>query len=310
MKAPANMKIGLIACLVLLAGGYIAGSAIQAAGDHKAVVMGLSGVVDVQKSGTTQWIPAEKGMELSAGDTLRTTIDSIVDIQLDDGSALRLAEETKMTIEGLSTDAEKARFLYFFNRPVEARKAKLKLAEGKILANVKKMPNSQSSFRVETPKGVAGVRGTNWFVGTKELGVQEGFINWTRNQDEKQKQQSWETVVRAFFAGPNKKEHGDESDVARTRVNEGLAAKIAEDGALVDWSVVPEQELVEMKDFFQKVYTEGLPATVSQTASNNYTDEQIVPSTISGSTLSDPGRHEDDSFQNPGGGGSGSLQPH
>lgn len=172
MKMRSKILIGLI----LIAS---AASIAFAAGNMKSVtIKDLTGVVDIKKAGMDSWVPAERGVQLTSGDSIRTTLDSAADIMFENGSVIRLDEETTLGVEELAENVEKARFLYFFDRNVTAKKTKLKLDEGNITAAIAPIGSSKSKFTVETPRGIAGVRGTNWYISMDKIGVQSGQIKW------------------------------------------------------------------------------------------------------------------------------------
>jgi hypothetical protein len=269
MKDIANKKMALISGVVLFVVGVVLSSALLAQTERKATIVLVDGVADVQKAGTTQWVPAQKGMEIASGDTLRTTLDSMLDVRLDDGSVLRLKEETQVTLEALASEKESARFLYFFGRPVEAQKAKLKLAEGEVMAHVTKLPNSQSSFQVETPKGVAGVRGTSWGVGTKKLYVQEGFIDWKAKNPKGGTVEDFLDWIAKMIGG--RKSVGNPG----TNIPEGFTANQDKDGNIKDMEVLKRELLDEIRDLQIQNYGGTIDTQANRNNVSTVAEQQI-----------------------------------
>ncbi len=295
--------------LALLAGGYLITHGVAMAAERSATVINFEGVVDVKKTGTTQWIPVEKGMALGSGDVVRTTIDSLVDLGLDDGGALRLDEETEMTIEALTSSKERARFMMFFDRPVEAQKAKLKLAQGKVLASLKKLPSSQSMFQVETPTGVAGVRGTTWGVETGKMKGENGQLTqsnivdvqqgaaWVSENDTKASGidatlQPFQDFINMLFKGGKAFGEtggagGGPGSTLKTFVPEFTRFK---NGQL---SPLPEEFVEETADLTKAAARENVvldPTPVTVADNHNYIEHTITPSLDApGGSITDPG---------------------
>ncbi len=258
---------------------------------QKATVILVQGAADVQKSGGAAWVPVTKGMEIEAGDTLRTSLDSLLDIQLQDGSAFRLDAETKLTLDTLADTKEKARFLLFFHRTVDAKKAKLNLLEGKILASVKPLPNSQSSFRVETPKGLAGVRGTNWSIGIKDLAttlsVRAGFINFDPSAGSNVSSPDLLQALANLFNGGKSSDGGDSANTFR--VNEGMGATIDDNGnvaftglsddqvrELSGFSLAAAQSAAAASGANQPTTTPVAEPTASAEQEQEYLDKEVI----------------------------------
>ncbi len=239
--------------------------------ENKGALSLTQGSVEIKKAGSTQWEPAQQGAEIAAGDALKTAPGAMADIRLHDGSYMRLTPDTQITVDAMNLAPEKARFLYFFSRTVQADKTKVTLDQGQVLATVRKLPNSKSSFRVQTPKGVAGVRGTGWGVGESNVFVREGFIDWSSKQETGG--QDWLSGLASLIASGQKTQ--DEADGQATRVNEGLSAKIQEDGSLSDFGTLSEQQMSEVRNL-EQTHLGEVPPTVSQKASNDYVRDEII----------------------------------
>ena len=111
--------------------------------------------------------------DLALGDSLlenqfvKTEKDSIVELQIGDGSVVRVKENSKLMVAKLYKDKE-----------VEA--TKFNLDNGKILAKPKEM-NEGSSFEIETDSIAVGVRGTEFVVinenNITSVAVKKGIVN-------------------------------------------------------------------------------------------------------------------------------------
>lgn len=118
------------------------------------------GRVDVLKAGSTATVPARQGDGVSMGDIIRTKSDGKVEILFRDDTTITVAPETRLKIDE-----------YTFNPDNSRSKGILSIFRGKIRAAVSKakgglMPVSigSSTFNINTPTTVAGVRGTVLFV--------------------------------------------------------------------------------------------------------------------------------------------------
>ena len=136
-----------------------------------AEIAGLTGRVEVQKKGQTQWTPTVVGARLGEGDHVRTAAGATAELALPDGSTLVLAENSRLAVTRLDFDAQD-----------QTRQAVFHLAVGKVRALVSRAALSlvrsrQSNFVISTPTAVAAARGTdfevfyNWLKKLMEVGV-------------------------------------------------------------------------------------------------------------------------------------------
>ena len=129
----------------------------------------LTGDVKVTKSGGEKSFIAFKGMSLAQGDTITTGRNSTVNLFIDEDKEVKIAENTKLYMSQLSGSIVS-----------DTQKTGMKLWFGKIYANVKKKLNIRSKFEIKTPTTVAGIRGTQFYVGQEDgktdLAVLEGTI--------------------------------------------------------------------------------------------------------------------------------------
>lgn len=109
-----------------------------------AEITACSGIVEVLLEGTQEYVPAEEGMQLEAGDTLHTSYSGSCELSFNQTNTniLRLEENTSMTL--LFSGDEK-----------------LQMTQGEIFASISELP-SGSAFEIRTPTAVSGARGTDW----------------------------------------------------------------------------------------------------------------------------------------------------
>jgi hypothetical protein len=106
----------------------------------------------------TIWAEARLNMAVREKDEIMTGAQSEVMIETPEGNEVKLSENSVMEIAVLRYGAG--------GRPKSTDKrnnitsTKFKVAEGSIIASVKKLLNSKSSFKFETPTATAAIRGT------------------------------------------------------------------------------------------------------------------------------------------------------
>ena len=125
----------------------------QPPASFSATLIDFEGQVLIQKGGENIWLPVEKDMPLEQGDHLKTGAKSFAEILVDDGSQIKLEENSEITLSELSADSQ--------NKSITAS---VYLWFGRMLSNISRLANSRSRFEVQTPTVVAGVRGTDFAV--------------------------------------------------------------------------------------------------------------------------------------------------
>jgi hypothetical protein len=101
------------------------------------------------------WPAARLNMALREKDYIATLAESEARIEAPDGSEVRLRENT--TVEVAAVKAKGG-----------VSNAKLKVNDGGVVANVKKLVSGKSSFELETPTALAAIRGTTVELDTKK----------------------------------------------------------------------------------------------------------------------------------------------
>jgi len=112
-----------------------------------ALMIKTSGAVEVNKSTNGDWQMASKGTRLDAGNQVRTGEQSLAALVfVDDKSLLKVRDNSTVTING---KREKNRI-----------SKTIVMEAGQLWAKVTK---GQTNFRIETPSGVAAVKGTEFY---------------------------------------------------------------------------------------------------------------------------------------------------
>ncbi len=113
----------------------------------KAVISFLKGSAKVIRKGETSQTAATLSMRLVEGDRIETSAETKVELKLEDGSTVRISENTALVFEELSGDSNSGKV-----------KSSMKVVFGRIWMQVKKSLGQES--RLITPKVTAAVKGT------------------------------------------------------------------------------------------------------------------------------------------------------
>jgi VCBS repeat-containing protein len=129
------------------------------------------GDVFVIKAGTDSWTEAEVGMSLEAGDSIKTGDSSGAEITFFDGSTIELEAGTEIEVVSLDISADTG-----------STTITLEQTMGTTISRVTKLLDPASSYEIETPTGVASVRGSIVIV-TIEYVTPQIINTWTTNQE-------------------------------------------------------------------------------------------------------------------------------
>jgi ferric-dicitrate binding protein FerR (iron transport regulator) len=141
------MNLWLQVCLAALASGAISTSVMAQTTKDVALMIKTVGKVQVNKSNDGDWQTAGKGTRLDGGNQVRTGDESLAALVfVDDKSLLKVRDNATVVING---------------KREKNRVAKTIVMEaGQLWAKVTK---GGTDFRVETPSGVAAVKGTEFY---------------------------------------------------------------------------------------------------------------------------------------------------
>ena len=166
-----NLKLRIFTaiCLILATSLSTPGYATEEE-TFSATLVEFEGEVFIQKPEEDVWLPVEKDIPLEEGDRIKTGNQSCVEILMDDGSLLKLEQNSEITLSELSADHKTKRI-----------SSRMSLWFGRLLSNIVKFTHSRSRFDVHTPAMIAGVRGTEFVVETTDseqtdVGVFEGQV--------------------------------------------------------------------------------------------------------------------------------------
>ena len=148
LKMKKLSKISLLICLCLAPFSSFADAGRQAEG----TVTFMIGDVFASSTGT-DWVAADFDMKVYKGDWIKTGAESRCEITLEDGSILRMEENSLQCFEKVKTTSG-------------SRKSSILLSAGKIWLNARKIVSKNDSFQVRTDKAVCAIRGTQFRVDT------------------------------------------------------------------------------------------------------------------------------------------------
>jgi hypothetical protein len=137
----------------------------QAASPAAAVIVELTGTVELRPAETAEWIPAAAGMPVEAGTIISTGIRSTALIETG-SSRILLRPLTRLSLEEII-------------RRDGREDIRLFMRTGRIRAEVKPPSGNRTGFTVMSPITVASVRGTSFEFDTVNLRVDEGLIHYS-----------------------------------------------------------------------------------------------------------------------------------
>lgn len=122
----------------------------------KATVFSVSGTVEAAPPGSSSFSPLQKGQVLDVGTTIRTGSDGTAIIQTTPGSAITVANDTKLKLNALAFAQT--------GSTVTEREAHIELTSGVVGALIDPKTPKVTDFKIQTPQGGASARGTSYAV--------------------------------------------------------------------------------------------------------------------------------------------------
>jgi hypothetical protein len=110
-------------------------------------IKSIVGTADIRRTGTINWVNARVNMPLKERDALRTFIESELELETSEGTVIKLGENSSCELDKMASKGD-------------LENTKLKILNGSVIANVKKLVNTNSRFEFETPTATAAIRGT------------------------------------------------------------------------------------------------------------------------------------------------------
>jgi hypothetical protein len=139
----------LILALTILVASTIVGCGGGSPCSTLTILSTTDGEVLVMKEGTDDWVPVEQGVELNIGDAVKTSGNSSAKIIFFDGSTMELWADTEIEILSLDIACDTGITTVGLLQTI-----------GTTVSRVTAILDPASSYEVETPSGVVGVRGS------------------------------------------------------------------------------------------------------------------------------------------------------
>jgi FecR protein len=168
-KSPYAFGLALLATLAIALPNEIFAEP-QAGGQRAGEVSRVIPAVNIARGGKT--ITASPKTAVDWLDVLNTQANARARLALDDGSVLNVGADSSLKV---------------VKQDGGAQQTELELAYGKLRSQAQKITKTDGKFEVRTPAGVAGVVGTDFFVGyeqtsgTMHLVVFEGLVKFCNN---------------------------------------------------------------------------------------------------------------------------------
>lgn len=133
-------------------------------------IANVSGSVTLKRANQHDFVPVTADRNAEAGSVLRTGPDGRATLRWANGTTLRVAPNTTLTIDKCRFDKRRGTLLSLFT-----------LSAGRVWVRVVEKLSAESKFEIRTPTATAGVRGTTFAVqvapdGSTKVLVYEGEV--------------------------------------------------------------------------------------------------------------------------------------
>lgn len=147
--------------LVLFAIALIGGISTASAQE-----VGIIKLLNIRGDVTVAGAPATgKTMEVRVGQSIETGGNGSAILFFSNGSTLSISKDSKLTVEQFSQTDHNVADLSELAAEPSTSNTKLSMAYGEVIGEVKKLNrNAGSTFEVDTPVGIAGIRGTTFLI--------------------------------------------------------------------------------------------------------------------------------------------------
>jgi hypothetical protein len=136
--------IRYVAAILILT---VTGTAYPEDTSRKCTIKQFVGSVKVRRGTSAVWIDARPKMPVKETDALRTFMESEAELETGEGTILKVGENTTIELNTLKGTSSQ-------------QNTSVKIMNGALLANVKKLTSPASTFEFETPTATAAIRGT------------------------------------------------------------------------------------------------------------------------------------------------------
>jgi hypothetical protein len=128
----------------------------------------LSGTVEIKKPGTSDYVAAKAGDQISQDTIISTSFKSVAMVEI--GSAVIMVQPlTRLSLTEISASAG-------------SETINLNLQAGRVRVDVNPPAGQKASMTVSSPTATASVRGTSFDLSTQNLYVQQGTVSFAGNK--------------------------------------------------------------------------------------------------------------------------------
>jgi len=128
----------------------------------------LSGIVEIKKPGSSSYVAAKAGDQVSQDTIISTALKSVAMVEI--GSAVILVQPlTRLSLTEISASAS-------------SETININLQTGRVRVDVNPPAGLKASMTVTSPSATASVRGTSFDLSTQNLYVQHGSVSFTGNR--------------------------------------------------------------------------------------------------------------------------------
>lgn len=112
-----------------------------------AKIKSIVGTANIRRNGTINWVNARVNMPVKERDALRTFNESELELETSEGTIITINENSSFELDKMASKGA-------------MENTRIKILNGNVIANVKKLVNTNSKFEFETPTATAAIRGT------------------------------------------------------------------------------------------------------------------------------------------------------
>jgi hypothetical protein len=139
---------GRLFCHISIAIFLVAILAIQSSAQTRTcTIKSIVGGVKIRRGESASWTDANLRMSLREKDAVRTLVESEVELETSDGSIMKVGENSTLEMAKLQGQGD-------------VQSTKVRVLNGTVMSNIKRLVNTRSSFDFETPTALASIRGT------------------------------------------------------------------------------------------------------------------------------------------------------
>ncbi|MBD3316746.1 MAG: hypothetical protein GF344_13245, partial [Chitinivibrionales bacterium] len=144
-KSMANRRETAIALILIL---MAAGSSLSESTSRRCWINSMIGTVKVRRGNSNKWIDARPNMPLRPKDAVRTFVESKAAIRTSEGTVIDVGENSTVQMSVFAQNED------------GSRNTSVKIFNGSVMSDVKKLVTKRSKFEFETPTATAAIRGT------------------------------------------------------------------------------------------------------------------------------------------------------